>query len=64
MTDCGAKFCASMWTLEESDYIRQIARETVPGIKTMAIPEGLQVQKGPDAVFEWLMEKVPELIES
>src|SRR6187402_2270197 len=53
------QFCASMWTKEESDEIQRIAKETVPGIKTMAIPEGLQVEKGPDAVVAFLKEKWP-----
>jgi len=57
------KFCASMWTREESERIQNIAREAVPGVRTMAIPEGLQVEKGPDGVFEWLMLEVPKLIE-
>ncbi|RDW75352.1 hypothetical protein BP5796_03798 [Coleophoma crateriformis] len=57
-------FCASMWTKEESDEIQKIAKETVPGIKTMAIPQGLQVEKGPDAVVEWLKENWPGLVES
>ena len=52
-----------MWTKAQSDEIRGIARSVVPGIKTTAIPEGLQVAKGPDGVFEWLMEKLPALIE-
>ena len=52
-----------MWTKEQSDGIRAIAREVVPGIRTTAIPEGLQVEKGPDGVFEWLMEELPKLIE-
>lgn len=55
--------CASMWTKAQSDEIRAIARSVVPAIKTTAIPEGLQVEKGPDGVFEWLMEELPKLIE-
>ncbi|RVX67738.1 hypothetical protein B0A52_07861 [Exophiala mesophila] len=55
-------FCASMWTPEESTRILQIARETKPGIKTHAIPQGLQVEKGPDAVVEHLLENVPKLL--
>ncbi|KFY10668.1 hypothetical protein V491_07535 [Pseudogymnoascus sp. VKM F-3775] len=54
--------CASMWTLEESNRIQAIARETVPGIKTMALPQGLQVEKGPDAVVEYIIEKWPGLV--
>jgi hypothetical protein len=51
-----------MWTPEESEKIQGIAKEEVPGIKTMAIPQGLQVERGPDAVVEFLLEKVPGLI--
>jgi len=58
------KFCASMWSKSESDEIQRIAKETVPGIKTMAIPQGLQVEKGPDAVVEFLKEKWPGLVEA
>lgn len=58
------KFCASMWTKEQSDEIQRIAKETVPGIKTMAIPQGLQVEGGPDAVVAYLKEKWPALIAS
>ncbi|KAE8453227.1 hypothetical protein EG329_011294 [Mollisiaceae sp. DMI_Dod_QoI] len=57
-------FCASMWTKEESDEIQRIAKETVPGIKTLAIPQGLQVERGPDAVVEFVKEKWPQLVES
>ena len=53
-----------MWTKEQSDEIRAVAREVVPGIETTAIPEGLQVAKGPDGVFEWLMEELPKLMET
>ncbi|CZT45862.1 uncharacterized protein RSE6_06218 [Rhynchosporium secalis] len=56
-------FCASMWTKDESDEILRIAKETVPVIKTMAIPQGLQVEKGPDAVVEYLKEKWPGLVQ-
>lgn len=52
-----------MWTPEESDKIQNIARETVPGIKTMAIPQGLQAEKGSEGVVEFLKEKWTSLIE-
>lgn len=58
------QFCASMWTPAQSTEIQSIARSSIPGIKTMAIPQGLQVEKGPDAIVEFLLEKVPLLIES
>jgi hypothetical protein len=53
-----------MWTPEESDKIQAIAKETIPGIKTMALPQGLQVQYGPDAVVEYIIEKWPSLVSS
>jgi len=56
-------FCASMWTPEESARILQIARSIVPDIKTHAIPEGLQVQKGPDAVVEYLKKNLPAILD-
>jgi hypothetical protein len=52
-----------MWTKEESDEIRRIAKETVPSIKTMALPQGLQAAKGPDGVVEFLKEKWPSLVD-
>ncbi|KAH7374305.1 hypothetical protein BKA66DRAFT_468220 [Pyrenochaeta sp. MPI-SDFR-AT-0127] len=57
-------FSASMWTPEEAAKIRQIAEKDRPGIKTHAIPEGLQVERGPDAVVEYLMDVVPGLLDS
>ncbi|KAI1863410.1 uncharacterized protein JN550_009521 [Neoarthrinium moseri] len=57
-------FCASMWTSEEAAQIQAIARSIKPGIKTHALPAGFQVKRGPDAVVEYLLEKVPPLLES
>lgn len=53
-----------MWTPEQSREIQQIARDTKPDIVTTALPQGLQVEKGPDAVVDYLVEKVPTLIDS
>ncbi|KAH9913986.1 uncharacterized protein BXZ73DRAFT_92891 [Epithele typhae] len=55
-------FTASMWTLEESQKIVQLAKETVPGIKTFCLPYGLQAEKGPDAVVEYIEENLPGLL--
>lgn len=49
--------------MEESDEIQRIAKQTIPAIKTHVIPEGLQVQKGPDAIIEYLKEQIPRLLE-
>jgi hypothetical protein len=35
-----------------------------PDIKLHAIPQGLQVERGPDAIVEHLLEKVPVLLDS
>jgi uncharacterized heparinase superfamily protein len=51
-----------MWTPEESAHIQQTAKDIVPGIKTHAIPQGLQVERGPDAVVEYLKEQIPNLL--
>lgn len=51
-----------MWTPEESQQVFETARSIVPGIKTHAIPQGLQVERGPDAVVEYLEEKIPVLL--
>ncbi|WPH01180.1 Hypothetical protein R9X50_00401600 [Acrodontium crateriforme] len=56
-------FAASMWSPEQSSRIFAEAREINPAVKTLAIPQGLQVERGPDAVVEWLLENVPLLIE-
>lgn len=53
-----------MWTPEESTKIQAIAKEVIPAIKTMALPPGLQVEKGPDAVVEYIKEKWPGLVGS
>lgn len=53
-----------MWTLEEAHQIHSLARSIVPDIKLHAIPTGLQVERGPDAIVEYLIEKVPHLLDS
>lgn len=52
-----------MWTPEESIRVRKQAKEILPDLRTFAIPQGLQVNKGPDAVVEFLLENLPGLIE-
>ena len=41
----------------------KIAKATIPGIKTFGLPQGLQVQKGPDAVVEYIKESLPGLLD-
>ena len=52
-----------MWSKEEAEQILSIARSVKPDIKTHVIPHGLQVEKGPDAIVEHLVEEVPKLLE-
>lgn len=51
-----------MWSAEEAARIQAIARSVRPDVKLHAIPQGLQVEKGPDAVVEHLLEVVPKLL--
>ncbi|AEO66733.1 43b83a37-754e-4deb-b8df-581d303ac215 [Thermothielavioides terrestris] len=55
-------FTASMWTPEEAQRIIAIAKEVVPDLKTFSLPQGLQVEKGPDAVVEYIKEHLPAVL--
>ncbi|KAK3075535.1 hypothetical protein LTR53_001065 [Teratosphaeriaceae sp. CCFEE 6253] len=57
-------FTASMWTPEQSSRVLAQAKEVNPACKTLAIPQGLQVEKGPDGVVDWVTEHLPPLLES
>lgn len=57
-------FCASMWTAEQAAEIQGIAKKIIPDIATYAIPHGLQVERGPDAIVEHLDSVVPQLLDS
>ncbi|KAM0489616.1 hypothetical protein ACHAP8_012411 [Fusarium lateritium] len=57
-------FSASMWSPEEAQQIHAMAKSIVPDIKLHAIPTGLQAERGPDAIVEYLVEKVPALLDS
>lgn len=57
------KFTASMWTPDEAQRIVSIAKKVVPSIRTFSLPQGLQVEKGPDGVVEYIKEHLPELLE-
>jgi hypothetical protein len=51
-----------MWTPEESAEMHAIARTVKPDIKVHAIPQGLQVREGPDAIVAHLSEALPKLL--
>ncbi|EFZ03361.1 hypothetical protein X797_009280 [Metarhizium robertsii] len=60
--DSVALCCASMWTAEESEGMIETAKGIRPNIKTHAIPYGLQVAKGPEAIVEHLKDQIPRLL--
>lgn len=52
-----------MWTPEEAERIISIAKEIIPTLKTFSLPKGLQVERGPDAVVEYIEEHLPGLLD-
>ncbi|CAD6566462.1 MAG: hypothetical protein CYPHOPRED_000735 [Cyphobasidiales sp. Tagirdzhanova-0007] len=62
-TPANLLLCASMWTPEQQATIQRIAKETVPGIKTYAIPTGLQVQIGPEGIAKHLADRMDLILE-
>lgn len=58
------QFCASVWTSEEAAEIQTIARRVKSDIATYALPQGLQVQQGPDAVVDHLKCMVPQVLQT
>ena len=51
-----------MWSADEVQQIQAIAKSVKPDIRMHAIPYGLQVERGPDAVVEYLVENVPKML--
>lgn len=51
-----------MWTPEESTHILSTAKGILPKIRTLALPYGLQVEKGPAATTEFVKEHLDGLI--
>lgn len=53
-----------MWTPEEAQQIIAIAKAVVgEDLKTFSLPQGLQVNKGPDAVVDYIKENLPSLLD-
>jgi len=53
-----------MWTAEQATSMIEEAKRIVgPQLKTLSLPAGLQVEHGPDAVVEYIKERLPELVE-
>lgn len=53
-----------MWTPKQAKEIIEKAKSVRPDIKTHAIPEGLQVKEGPDAIVDYLVKNVPPLLDA
>jgi hypothetical protein len=51
-----------MWTPEESRHILSTAKRVWPEIRTLALPYGLQVEKGPAATTEFVKKHLDGLI--
>ena len=51
-----------MWTPKEAAEIQRIAKDNVPGIKTHALPPGFQVEKGPDAVVDYVKVQILRML--
>jgi len=52
-----------MWMPEQSAKAIADAKAVNPNVKTLALPQGLQVERGPDAVVDYIKEQLPKLIE-
>jgi hypothetical protein len=51
-----------MWTPDESKHILSTAKGILPEIRTLALPYGLQVEKGPVATTQYVKEHLDDLI--
>lgn len=63
LTTSPTQFTASMWTPEEAQQIVSIAKAVVPSLKTLSLPQGLQVEKGPEGVLEYVKAHLPGILE-
>jgi uncharacterized heparinase superfamily protein len=64
LTPLPIQLTASMWSPEQAKEIHATARDIMGAkLKIMALPQGLQVERGPDAVVEYLVEQLPAMIE-
>jgi hypothetical protein len=55
--------CDPQWTPEQQEDIQKIAKDTIPGIQTHAIPTGLQVKVGPDGIVKYLSERIDGIMQ-
>lgn len=55
-------FAATVADILIDQEIVKIAKDTVPGLRTLSLPQGLLVEKGPNAVVEYVKENLPILL--
>lgn len=51
-----------MWTLDQAQEIVRKAKAVKGDLLTFSLPQGLQVEKGPDAVYEYILGHLPGLL--
>lgn len=51
-----------MWSPDESQRIKRIARGIVPGIRVYVVPQGLLAKEGIEATMEHVKSRLPEII--
>jgi hypothetical protein len=51
-----------MWTPEQSKQILSTAKRILPQIRTLVLPYGLQVEKGPAATTQFVKDHLDEVI--
>lgn len=52
-----------MWTDEQAQQAIADAKSVNPSIKSIALPHGLQAEKGPDAVVAYIKEHLPKVLD-
>lgn len=55
------QICSSQWTANQQEEVLKLARMIIPGVKTIAIPPGLDAARGGDAVEDFLKEQMLSL---
>ena len=53
-----------MWSQEQSAEIIRIGREVVPDLRCYVVPQGMQIQYGPEYTVQHVISKLPEVVEA
>ena len=52
-----------MWSPDQSNEIKTIARAVMSELRCYAIPQGLRLEKGSEAVIEHVKSQLPDIID-